>query len=404
MALRVMSMTDLRLEVLREASFGAETVTAICRRYGISRQSYYLYLRRFGAEGIDRLAMRSRQPIHQPRRMAEAMETAICDMRKDHPKWGARRIRTELRRQGLDPPAISSTHQALVRNNLVAPGRARAPKATQRFERGASNELWQIDATRLLLADESEVWVMDMLDDHSRFCVAARVSERATGVAALACFDWATSRYGLPNQVLSDNGLCFTGRLKNVQVAFELRLARPRCRAPPRPALSPPDLRQARAVPPHHEGVARRSSPRPASRSSKGSSTSSGRTTTKSVLTNRIDDVTPAERYDPGLTQRPRHRRRSRLPTRGDHPKGEQLRQCQLQTPHDQSRGAVESVRPPRRRDRRRGAPLLRGPTRAGPRLSTRSQVLRGRARPRDKRGRPKLEPVTLLSGTGCQA
>ena len=42
MALRVMSMTDLRLEVLREASFGAETVTAICRRYGSA--DYYLYL------------------------------------------------------------------------------------------------------------------------------------------------------------------------------------------------------------------------------------------------------------------------------------------------------------------------------------------------------------------------
>jgi transposase InsO family protein len=214
-------MTDLRLEVLREAAEGVETVSAICRRYGISRESYYVYLRRFRAEGVGGLEPRSCEPIHQPRRMAEEIEAAICVMRKEHPKWGARRIRAELTRAGVDPPVISAVHRALVRNNLVAPGRARPKAATQRFERDAPNELWQIDATRVLLADESEVWVMDMLDDHSRFCVAARVARRANGEAALACFEWATRRYGIPTQVLSDNGMCFTGRLKDSEVAFE---------------------------------------------------------------------------------------------------------------------------------------------------------------------------------------
>lgn len=224
MALKVMSVTDLRLEVLREASMGVDTVSAICRRYGISRETYYVYLRRFRSEGVDGLEPRSRQPISQPRRMAAELEKAICTMRKEHPKWGARRIRAELHRGGIDPPAISTVHQALVRNNLVAPGRARPRPATQRFERQAANELWQIDATRVLLADESETWVMDILDDHARFCVAARVSDRPTGEAALAAFEWAIRRYGIPAQVLSDNGSCFTGRLHGAEVAFERQL------------------------------------------------------------------------------------------------------------------------------------------------------------------------------------
>lgn len=224
MALRVMSVTDLRLEVLREASHSGETVTAICRRYGISRETFYVYQRRFLKEGVEGLAPRSRQPIRQPQRMPGATEAAICALRKEHPKWGARSIRTQLRRDGVDPPAVSSIHQALVRNNLVAPGRARPRPATQRFERTSPNDLWQIDATRLLLADESEVWVMDLLDDHARFCLAARVSQRATGDAALAAFEWAMSRYGIPAQVLSDNGTCFTGRLVGNEVAFERQL------------------------------------------------------------------------------------------------------------------------------------------------------------------------------------
>lgn len=204
MALRVMSVTDLRLEVLQEAARSGETVTAICRRFGISRETYYVYLRRFRAEGLEGLESRSRQPFHQPQRMPERVEAAICRMRKEHPKWGARRIRAELSREGIDPPAVSSIHRALVRNSLVAPSRPRPRPATQRFERSSPNDLWQIDATRLLLADESEVWVFDILDDHARFCLAARVGPRATGDAALEAFEWAVRRYGLPAQVLSD--------------------------------------------------------------------------------------------------------------------------------------------------------------------------------------------------------
>jgi transposase InsO family protein len=224
MALRVMSVTDMRLEVLLEAARSGETVTAVCKRFEISRETYYVYLRRYRAEGVDGLEPRSRQPIHQPQRMPADVEERICKMRKDHPKWGARRIRAELGRKGVESPAVSSIHRALVRNNLVALSRTRPRPATQRFERTSANDLWQIDATRLLLADETEVWVMDILDDHARFCLAARVGAGPTGQAAWECFEWAIRRYGIPAQVLSDNGTCFTGRLVGGEVAFERRL------------------------------------------------------------------------------------------------------------------------------------------------------------------------------------
>jgi transposase InsO family protein len=225
MALRVMSVTDMRLEVLLEAARSGETVTAICQRFEISRETYYVYLRRYRAEGVEGLEPRSRQPLNQPQRMPADIEERICKMRKDHPKWGARRIRAELRRKGVDAPAVSSIHRALVRNHLIPLTPTRPRPATKRFERTSPNDLWQIDATRLLLADETEVWVMDILDDHARFCLAARVGDAPTTKAAWECFEWAIRRYGIPAQVLSDNGTCFTGRLIGGEVEFERRLA-----------------------------------------------------------------------------------------------------------------------------------------------------------------------------------
>jgi transposase InsO family protein len=224
MALRVKTMAELRLELLLEVARSGETVAEVCRRHDISRKTYYAYLRRYEREGIDGLEPRSRRPNRSPARMPDGLELEICRLRKDHPKWGARRIRAELLRAGLIPPALSTVHQALVRNHLVAPQGPRVVKATRRFEWEAPNDLWQIDATRFLLDRDEVAWVMDMVDDHARFCLAARAGTSPSGEAAWACFEWAVARYGLPKRVLSDNGTCFTGRLIGTEVEFERRL------------------------------------------------------------------------------------------------------------------------------------------------------------------------------------
>ena len=224
MALKVVEMAELRREIVLQAQLTSESVTQICARYGISRQTFYRYRRRYLLEGIDGLADRSRQPHHSPNRMDPQIEIKICTLRKAHPRWGARRIHAELQRAGLAPPAVSSIHQALRRNRLVADQAPRRRKAYKRFQREISNDLWQIDATQVRLVNSKKVWVLDMIDDHSRYLLSALAAKAPTGEAAWDCFEDAITRYGLPRQVLSDNGLCFTGRLHKVEVEFERSL------------------------------------------------------------------------------------------------------------------------------------------------------------------------------------
>jgi len=250
-ALKVVSMEELKLEVLLEPERTGDSIAEVCRRRGISRETFYVYRRRYLAEGAEGLAPRPRRPRSSPARIEPELEATICALRRRHPRWGARRIRTELARAGVDPPAISTIHQSLKRNHLVAPQPPRRRKATKRFERELANDLWQIDGTQVKLASGEPVWVIDCLDDHARFLLAALAVEGPTGEAAWACFVAASAAYGLPRQLLSDNHLSFTGRLFGVRA----QARRDRGRADQRRPRPPGDTRQARALPPHAQGV-----------------------------------------------------------------------------------------------------------------------------------------------------
>jgi transposase InsO family protein len=224
-ALTVVSMKELKLEVLLEPERTGDSVVEVCRRRGISRASFYRYRRRYLEEGRAGLEPRSRRPRGSPGRIAAALEAEIVTLRKRHPRWGARRIQAELERAGIEPPAVSTIHRALRRNSLVAPQPPRRQPARKRFERELANDLWQIDGTAVKLADGRPAWVVDCLDDHARFLLAAIACPSPSGEAAWACFAQASSAFGLPRQLLSDNHLSFTGRLFGIEVAFERRLA-----------------------------------------------------------------------------------------------------------------------------------------------------------------------------------
>jgi len=156
--------------------------------------------------------------------MPAVVEVALVELRLAHPSWGPRRLVFELAKRGA-AVSESAAYRALARLNLVDPA-ARRPRDRKwkRWERGAPMELWQMDVVGgFLLADGTRAKVLTGIDDHSRFCVSARLMVREQTRAVCDGLATALGTYGVPEQILTDNGKVFTGRFNHppVEVFFD---------------------------------------------------------------------------------------------------------------------------------------------------------------------------------------
>jgi transposase InsO family protein len=195
---------------------GGVSVTEVARRYGVARQTVHDWLRRYAkAGGVVGLADHSCKPSHCPHQMPAEVEARVCALRRQHPGWGPARLLHELGKAGVDPlPGRSSIYRALLRHHLIEPHKRRRQREDfKRWERARSMELWQMDVMGgVKIAEGAEASIVTGIDDHSRFCVCARIVARATARPVCDALSEAMRRHGVPEGVLTDNGKVFTAR------------------------------------------------------------------------------------------------------------------------------------------------------------------------------------------------
>jgi transposase InsO family protein len=222
--LQELSVVEQRYLAVREALDGAK-VTDVATRYGVDRRTVHRWLVRYATEGLGALADRSSRPDRCPHQTAPEIESRITALRKAHPGWGPRTILSKLRRELEEPPSRSSIYRCLVRHRLIQPKpRRRRAKDYRRWERSRPMELWQMDVMgEVMLQDGTELKAITGIDDHSRYCVIAKVVHRATARPVCDALLGALARHGVPEQILTDNAKVFTGRLahKPATVAFD---------------------------------------------------------------------------------------------------------------------------------------------------------------------------------------
>ena len=201
-------------------------VVEVARRVGVSRQSLHAWIARYEQGGLSALADRSHRPDSCPHQTDAQVEAMICEVRREHPGWGPRRIEHHLATRGVEPvPSRSSIYRCLRRHGLIELRRRRKRREEYvRWERERPMQLWQMDVMGgVMLEDGTELKVITGIDDHSRFCVAAGLVRRAISTAVCQVLTSSLARWGIPDEILTDNGKVFTGRFgpQPVEVRFD---------------------------------------------------------------------------------------------------------------------------------------------------------------------------------------
>jgi transposase InsO family protein len=220
-----LGLVEQRYRAVREVLEDGASITEVAHRFGVVRQTVHAWLRRYAGSGMGGLANLSSRPARCPHQMPPETEARILELRRANPAWGPRSIVTQLRRDGGFVPGRSSVYRALVRHRLIDPQRRRRRRSDyKRWERSRAMELWQMDVVgSISLADGTQVSAVTGIDDHSRFCVVARLVVRATATPVCDALLHGLRTHGVPEAILTDNGKVFTGRfaMLKVQMRFE---------------------------------------------------------------------------------------------------------------------------------------------------------------------------------------
>ena len=218
-------MSHARVAVLQVVSKQL-SVTAAAAEYGFSRRHLHRLLARYREGGLDALEPRSRRPKSTPIATPEEVRERVIELRAkltaDGLDAGPVTIAWHLEQEGLKPPAPATISRILHRAGVITPQPRKRPRSSYvRFEMAQPNEMWQSDFIHWRLADETDVEILNWLDDHSRYLLSCTAHQPVTGDDVVAAFLDVVERYGPPASTLTDNGSVYTSRFTGGRNAFE---------------------------------------------------------------------------------------------------------------------------------------------------------------------------------------
>lgn len=206
------------------------TPTQASARFGVSRRQIHRLLVAYKQGGLEALEPRSRRPKSNPRALAPELRDEIIRLRTELLAGGldagAASIAWHLGEAQLHVPALSTIWRILRAEGLVTPTPSKRPKAyITRFEAVQPNETWQSDFTHWRLKDDTDVEIINWLDDHSRLLLHCTVHKAVTGKIVIDSFNECRKLFGTPFSTLTDNGIVYTGRFVKGKNGFEYLLS-----------------------------------------------------------------------------------------------------------------------------------------------------------------------------------
>jgi transposase InsO family protein len=215
---KVSGVVEKRKQFVNEYAMGEWTMTDLCQAHGISRETGYEVLRRYRNHGEDGLEERSRAPHRHPNQMSPQLEEWILLLRREHMRWGPRKLKWVLERDrpGQVWPAASTIGELSAREGWVVARKKRRrvePYATPFAAASEPNRVWWADFKGWFRSgDGRRIDPLTISDACSRYLLRCQAVEKADTLRVQAIFEAAFREYGMPWAIRSDNGAPFASR------------------------------------------------------------------------------------------------------------------------------------------------------------------------------------------------
>ena len=195
----------------------------------ISRETFHLQGRPTAPKDLLACSRRWRRPKGSPAKIADNVEDQIVALRLRRPRWGARKIRAEIQRQGLTTvPAVSTVHEILRRNDLISGRLRRRQLALRRFERPATNDQWQIEPPKYCSPEATKA-DRAAIEPKTHYVACAGSSSKVVMITASPCFTMIAG--GQPGRGSSTNpfGRCAPDRVHRLVPSTPIPRPAPAC-------------------------------------------------------------------------------------------------------------------------------------------------------------------------------
>ena len=206
-----------RLKFVKLALQGQQSMSQLCRLFGLSRKSGYKWKARFEREGPCGLRDQTRRPARSPQRMASEWLARIRRLRRRHWSWGSRklaaRLRTQFPRRGA--PSARTVGKWLKRMKLNRRCRRRSWRGPQLKRAGLtlarrSNQVWTVDFKGWFRTQDGQrVEPLTVRDLFSRYLLRVRLLSNQSWRPVWRVFRRLFRQWGYPAVMRMDNGSPF---------------------------------------------------------------------------------------------------------------------------------------------------------------------------------------------------
>jgi len=164
---------------------------------------------------------KSKKKMGRPKTYPLEVINQILEIKKELPQRSASLVHRLLKKKFPDACPSISYIRKIIRDNGLSNRTSHRKLGYRHFQRKKPNDMWQIDIAGVeTVGHLKEVYLIALLDDCSRFVVAAQYFKEQTATNVIKVVRDAVLAYGRPNQILADNGTQFKNILGDLATKY----------------------------------------------------------------------------------------------------------------------------------------------------------------------------------------